>query len=902
MGGSSKFSLPLSGRKARSQKVDGAVVDVPPPMTSHSTLSKAERLLGAAGLPGQSPQLRPQTSMPLLERPSYASLAVSEISVANISESDKRSNSTVRRVSNSRPHPLRSQAPNDFAVAPDEDSGRAESIHSRSTWQLKSQESSSTLKSYYDPKKSPMAVSRQTSDSVVRDMSPRQGKPPVIRTIPNAYANAPVPRTMGENGAEDIAPTVPLSRKRKPARLDFSRMFQKPKPVAVQPTPTDHEFTMTKPIVHIAPSLRSKASISSMAQSHKFGRRALDPYRSDAKDRDQPVADKPRAPPVRDEVGIFKSTVRRPPRGMKHWADGLLEEEDDDDLEYEVNDLPAPPAADRHCRTESKAESCEIRIETNSGIGQQPPQSSPFLPDAPDWAALNVHPRSPISLSSRNTSRSKSSKMANSNLQDVSIISSSTDDDSEDDNYMSNGRDSFPISDLGDTILIGKAHAFEVKSRTTASVSPAVERRASVASSTLSSHTTSSKMSSSSTYLAVPRPRNAARPESIPEASDESSKPSSLASSETKPHSARAFQSEGHKLMAVTAEEEALLEMMRRKRAAMAKHSYAEGYKAGSQQEVRSSSAPTKTRYATSQPSASQSLAQRRAKIPPSLINSFPISHSQRSSLILAAAIPSPPPMAALPDPPVEPPSKRLSRLSMNTAVSVHSTTSVTRRRHSQLSSVSTVSTEQHPDKSAPPNLATATKLSPLDVSTSVVNKPVKHHHSPTPSSESQVSPLPSPMTPQLTGGSDNVTVLIKSSSSARDSTSSSAALDATERSLLDEAHIHAAIEKKGHRRGGYGWNSSGSAHILPPPEPESVEEMQRPLTAPEHAQEIAKKKATLHINTSLSHHEKCADRSMCRHSAFGLVPRCSVSDDVLAAWTDLGGWADLDFRTAHVA
>jgi len=903
MGGSSKFSLPLPGRKARPQKAEEVAVEIPPPLTSHPTLSKAERLLGASGLPGQSPQLRSQPSLPLLPRPSFASLAMSDLSIANKSESDKRSNSTLRQVSNSRTHTLRNQTSVDVLGTQGEDSGRTESVGSRAAWQLRSRESSSTLKSYYDPTKSPSTVSQQTSDSAIRDMALRKGKPPVIRTIPNAYVNAPIHSTTEDNGAEDIAPTVPTSRKRKPARLDFSKIFQKSKAPAVQPPSIDHQPATADHGSRGIPSLRNKASTPSISRVSKSERPVLDMYRSDAKDLDNLVANKHRVRPIRDEVGIFKSNVRRPPRGIKHWADGLLEEEDEEDLEDDVPALPTITTVDDQHEIESKRESSEAQMQhiTNSMARQHPPQSPVFPPDAPDWAALSVHPRSPISLSSRNTSRSKSSKMANSNLRDVSVISSSSDEDSGDDNYMSRGRDSFPISDVGETILIGRAHAFEVKARTMPSTNQSAERRASVSSSILSSHTTSSKMSSggSSTYLAVPRTRNGPRPESIPEVTNENYKLAPLSSHPVNNNSGKAFRSESHKLMAVTAEEEALLEMMRRKRAAMAKHSYAEGYRAGSKQDVRTVSTPTKTRYPPSQTSVSQPLALRRAKSPPSLIDSFPIAHSQRSSLILAAALPSPPPMAALPDPPVEPPSKRFSRLSEGATASVYSVNSIPRRRHSQLSSVSTLSTEQPPEKSVPPPLSMPVKLVPLEVVTSSANNPVKHNHSPTPSSGSQVSPLPSPMTPQTGGSSDDVTVLIKPSSSTRESTSSSAALDATERSLLEEAHMHAAMETKGHQHG-YGWGSSDSKHIIPPPEPDSVEELQRPVTAPELVQGKTKKKPP-HINTSISKHEKCVDKSTCRHSVFGLVPRCSVSEDVLAAWTDLGGWADLDFRTAHV-
>jgi hypothetical protein len=342
--------------------------------------------------------------------------------------------------------------------------------------------------------------------------------------------------------------------------------------------------------------------------------------------------------------------------------------------------------------------------------------------------------------------------------------------------------------------------------------------------------------------------------------------------------------------MAVTAEEEALLEMMRRKRAAMASHSFAEGYRTALKQETERARTPSRQRRPAVQLSLANAPALHHSKRSPSLIDNFPISNVQRSSLILAASLPSPPPTSALPDPPIDPPSKRQSRLSQNTTLSAISASSAPAKRLSQLSSVSSPSIHGRVGSGVLPNTKPPT-TSPLSVDVSQITPLAGDTDSQTTSSGSQASPLPSPMTPQTHCGSRDDTVIIKPSSSTRDTSPISMKLDSPERALLNEAHLLTATEDKccnhNHRR-----MASSNTKIIPGSNSKEAQEPQRPSTAPLlHSEYKTGKGIPLRTSVSALKQEVCVDRSSWRQSTFGPLTRCSVSEDVLAAWTDLGGW-----------
>lgn len=196
-------------------------------------------------------------------------------------------------------------------------------------------------------------------------------------------------------------------------------------------------------------------------------------------------------------------------------------------------------------------------------------------------------------------------------LQDSSVLSMSSSEDEVDDSVKRpNIRDSVAADHDGE-IIIGKAQAYEIKPRSRKDLSPRVSR----ASSQMSAHTTSTSAATIDVMLSsvphipsVPaskqdwniRNSHIRQPSAIPEDQikttvrspssahfDSPASPSSVRSartsmtskSEPKPHR------ENHKLMAVTEEEQALLELMRRKRAYMAKQSFVQGFETALLQE-----------------------------------------------------------------------------------------------------------------------------------------------------------------------------------------------------------------------------------------------------------------------------------------------------------------------------
>jgi hypothetical protein len=751
---------------------------------------------------------------------------------------------------------------------------------SRTTGQLRSQTSSSTLKSYYDPKKFPLAISQQTSDSAIRDMALRKDKPPVIGTSPIV---------MEEVSPDDEMELEESIRKRKPGLVDFSRIFSKPNFSSLHLLSSTRYADSTSQLsgstdfspLH-ASALRSMTSISSISQSYKSGNKLSKSRPGDAIPPSK--SGELRATPSREDIAIFKSHVRRPPRGVQHWFDGLLEEEDEFDSEEEEEVQNSQVSIQTH----QKKDDVDVTI-------SQPNQlSSRQLPQMSDRPTSSTHRMSLKSQHSVTSSHSRSSTVARSNLRESIISSSTVSTDDDDDNLQS--RDSIAISEIGETIVIGKAQAFEVKPLRKLVQEQNAQRRTSSSSSILSNVTASSKPSSigSAAHIIVPTQsrikmtRHTRQPSSIPEDSDENSKSTPPSNTpQSTGTSMRSFHGEGHKLMAVTAEEEALLEMMRRKRAAMAKHSFAEGYRTALQQETKRSRTPSRQRHPAGQPSLGNSPTLHQSKRSPSLVDNFPISNVQRSSLILAASLPSPPPTSALPDPPIDPPSKRQSRYTTLSGISASSATT------KRLSSASSASIHGHVGAGALPNTKLSTTLSPLSVDASSITPSVKDTDSQTTSSSSgsQPSPLPSPVTPQTHCGSRDDTVIIKPPSSTRDASPSSIKLDSPDRALLDEAHLLTANKGKccnhNHKR-----TASSDAKFIPAYNSTEVQEPQRPVTAPLlHSENKTGKGISLRTSASTLKQEICVDRSSWRQSTFGPLTRCSVSEDVLSAWTDLGGW-----------
>ncbi|EKG13119.1 hypothetical protein MPH_09694 [Macrophomina phaseolina MS6] len=312
----------------------------------------------------------------------------------------------------------------------------------------------------------------------------------------------------------------------------------------------------------------------------------------------------------------------------------------------------------------------------------------PHLRGQPSQTSLTSH-------DTRTSAWTKASKISNRDLKGDSVLSLSSSEDEADPRSSGTSlpviRDSLAMStDTEGEILIGRAQAFDIRPRhdhnsrrMTAASGMTSASGASVWSSTtgatidiMLSPTTAA---SSQTNLLLPRYSNSRsgrrsqhsrQVSAIPEddtrsyaetfsiTSYEDKETSSIKSGRTSKSEPRSHM--GHKLMAVTEEEEVLLELMRRKRAAMAKQSFTDGYRSAMRLEQARAETPGLppdhqqrfTEYAATESSSSecprkQALAEReRRPSKKSLLSQTTAAETETSSstgetLINATYVPS---------------------------------------------------------------------------------------------------------------------------------------------------------------------------------------------------------------------------------------------------------------------
>lgn len=696
MGRTSKFSFSLPGRKTSvattsEEKREPSQWHPSTASQNNLSMSKVERLLGTTGLP-----VRPSPSYDTLERatlnskPSYMSLAVSE-------SSGHRHTESAGHGAHYRPpryQSLRHQASSGVLGR----SGHlvdqvADSSVSLNTRDLRSERSSATLRSYYDAYKAPLLVSQQTSNSAVRDMALRKGLDPVVPPEQQEHTDAGPqdPRMRRQHSTTPSFASTALETRQR--NLDLTNFFPRPR------KPSGHALG-AEGIVNSP----SQLSLSSEFPAQRRQNNANEvPARQNSRTRavlqkTQPEQSRHVKRPSnvqvlrRDDPSENpKSHVRRPPKGIQNWFDGMVEEVDE---EFDTEDGEPPPIEPQYqpqpqttlrsvpsspsTASEQPAEhpSGPSRYFNNHSGGDRPPTrdrhrlNNPLMSHPPDrqnrvstllrsvdvdndarFGASDTSDESirsasdsespvhairhqplngaspsgkPVqtrqlastgsvkrhSLASHNTLASGVSKAERlpDNLRSSSALSLSSVedqgdiDDNDGDARMPRVRDSIAISEISaDDVQFGRARAFEIR--------PSGRRlndfRRAPRPMVLREFTASDIAEE-----LPPEPRSAgptttvARPEQLLSPLDGSDGPhepprphTSAASVPFTDATARAStggdeamissDAMGHKLMAVTPEEEALLEMMRSKRVAMAEHSFQEGYQTALAQEQR---------------------------------------------------------------------------------------------------------------------------------------------------------------------------------------------------------------------------------------------------------------------------------------------------------------------------
>lgn len=489
------------------------------------------------------------------------------------------------------------------------------SNYSSTSRQLHPATSNSTLRSHYDAKNSPLYISQQTSDSAVRDMALRKGKPQ-IGLQNHDHAPSPLAR-----GMEDFHSGE--HRKSKPAKLDLSKLFPKPRghsgqefgAALLSPNKLVNSPTAMSAVSDYFPRPMTREPTPQPRERSKLTK----PQRQQALQTQMIRSTSPVRLNKRDVYDSAKINVRRPPRGIQHWFEGLSEDSDDADEEEEHGRVNESANPSRHYPTARKPSQSGLLQE--SAAPKQQPRSVQYLSDPRLSRQLYANPsthrlNSPSSFSvnsgsSLGTARTKESAFSKSNLQNSSILSFSSSEDEGDNNRSrisrrkASVRDSIDMSESGD-IIIGQAQAFEVRP-------PFHSRRPSAGKLSLMSTSTNAATidimyTPEPPYTPVTRNSMSSRrtshvrqPSVIPEVEDMRPKTAHFQSQSPSTRSTRTSKSEPRsqdevrKFMAVTPEEEALLEALRKKRAAMAHDSTKDHEATAKQEEVRQRTTPERS-------------------------------------------------------------------------------------------------------------------------------------------------------------------------------------------------------------------------------------------------------------------------------------------------------------------
>ncbi|KAL8841645.1 MAG: hypothetical protein Q9170_000859 [Blastenia crenularia] len=315
-----KFSFPLPGRKA-SGDTNGSPILLDTPNDSHDDSplsdpgSKAERILGTLE-PITSHALSSKSSRKALrKKPSFMSVTLSE--TENNSPAGKDGfpfpDMPGSRGSSRRPsHNLQNQASSPllgerfFKGSPGTDS-TTNSPSPRPHFYG----SSSTLRSYYDPAKSPLSISQQTSASSARDMALRKGYPAISSPLSQDVSNEISPSGIDHEGR----PVMDHDSTRKPARLDLSKFSPKHQNSSL-PIVSPDEVSKSP----------SQLSFSSSQQSASSGRPSWWTRRKTKESKSKKTNRAPDESRLDEfDLGLdsLKTNIRKPRAGARHWFDSV---------------------------------------------------------------------------------------------------------------------------------------------------------------------------------------------------------------------------------------------------------------------------------------------------------------------------------------------------------------------------------------------------------------------------------------------------------------------------------------------------------------------------------------------------------------------------------------------------
>jgi hypothetical protein len=427
MGRTSKFSFPYPGRRRPSTESKPTVKSAVP--SGHS-ISKAHKVLGTVGDLNIDSHIRDDSSSwrSFLRRPPSSGMSVA------VSESTQDDMSTTSSSVNWHGDPsggLRTKASSTVLGRPYEDGDLTDTLSSRHN--LHTQQSSSTLRSYYDRQNTPLTISQQTSASSVRDLALRKGSQPVaqyprgplseVDTIgpETTYLDSPISETASQS-----------SRKKKPARLDLTKLFPKPTkdggPIVGPEIPTRSTSVMQQ-IPQLPPRPQIRQDDYDSRPSSRESRRSLS--RSKTSPNPTKRHDNPQSPSSRRNLNnrlsdLIEDRESRPRQSTQPIPSSVHDEVEDPGwkrtsrLEHNRSN-PRMRDGERHRNSESEEH-----------IGWQDVRISIAPPSVETSVASNSSRHS-------RTSRHNSNKLiSHADLRNKSVLSISSDEDSDEGNLAVN--------------------------------------------------------------------------------------------------------------------------------------------------------------------------------------------------------------------------------------------------------------------------------------------------------------------------------------------------------------------------------------------------------------------------------------------------------------------------------
>ncbi|KAL8783563.1 MAG: hypothetical protein Q9213_004553 [Squamulea squamosa] len=440
-----KFSFPLPGRKASYDK-NGSPVSLGTPNHSHDNSpltdpgSKAERVLGTMD---PAPSSSKTSRKAIRKKPSFMSSSSPLLGERFTKGSPGTDSST--DTSSPRPHFYGS---------------------------------SSTLRSYYDPARSPLSISQQTSASSARDMALRKGHPTISSPL-------------SQNTSDDIPPidpeddqppaTHPASAKN-PACLDLSDLFPQPH---ISPGPILSCDEVSKSPTQLSyPSSPQSGSVGRLNWWTR--RKAKEPRSKEAK----PPSDDPRLDKLNLGMGTLKMNVRKPKAGTQHRFDGAGDQPTPD---TEVDAFKAPGQFWnqrlnnlRHDTNDHYKGDVDKRIYSESSARENSIPHDPAGPPKLHQQQTLDGAQSQQSSSRTSPQRVKSAKADLSNQSFLELSSSSEDESeqpraAESQDYRRHRiRDSIDQNAIGDDVIVTSAERIRpVKPKPVVNTSPRRSKRGS---------------------------------------------------------------------------------------------------------------------------------------------------------------------------------------------------------------------------------------------------------------------------------------------------------------------------------------------------------------------------------------------------------------------------------------